>query len=171
MTNVKLLSSKDCKGETRLILNKLEKNNKDIIILKALANSNNCFRNFCRMVNSLMTYSKLPGDIRELIIMRLAYVNQANYIWNEHFEYAKLNGITELKLSNLRKHKINKNNFTKEEILVIKYTDSIIKHNKDSNLTKKIKSIFNDEEFVELNMTIGWWGGMTSIVAYGLDLD
>ena len=61
--------------------------------------------------------------------------------------------------------------FTKEEILVIKYTDSIIKHNKDSNLTKKIKSIFNDEEFVELNMTIGWWGGMTSIVVCGLDLD
>ena len=34
-----------------------------------------------------------------------------------------------------------------------------------------IKSIFNDEEFVELNMTIGWWGGMTSIVVCGLDLD
>ena len=95
----------------------------------------------------------LSGRIRELVILRIAVINGADYEFAQHVPFALAEGITQLQLDALRAG--NADGFSPLEQSVVAYADSMTRdvHVPDA-VFDAVKPHFSERELVELTATI-----------------
>ena len=112
----------------------------------------------------------VPGRYRELAIMRIAVLNDADYEFAQHVPFALKEGFTAhqldmLKTADYRAH------FTSTDLQVIDYTDAMTTTIRvPASLFNTLKESFNDREMVELTATIAAYN-MVSRFLEALQLD
>ena len=95
----------------------------------------------------------LSGRIRELVIMRVAVINDADYEFRAHTPFALKEGISQLQIDALREGKFDV--FDASERSVLAYCDSMTRevHVPDA-VFEAVRMHFNERELVELSATI-----------------
>jgi alkylhydroperoxidase family enzyme len=95
----------------------------------------------------------LSGRIRELVIMRVAVINDADYEFRAHTPFALKEGISQLQIDALREGKFDV--FDALERSVLAYCDSMTRevHVPDA-VFEAVRMHFNERELVELSATI-----------------
>ncbi|CAP43889.1 carboxymuconolactone decarboxylase family protein [Bordetella petrii] len=78
-------------------------------------------------LTSIRQLSTLPGDLRELVIMRVAVINGAPYEADQHAPIALREGITQAQLDALDQWE-SSDQFNAGERAVLAYTDAMTRH-------------------------------------------
>lgn len=98
----------------------------------------------------------LPAEVRELIIMRIAVLNRAEYEWGTHHPDALRSGLGEPQLSALQsRNPMDSNDLTDLQRHVIAYTDAMTTDIQvPDGIFDDLRSHFTDAEVVEVTATV-----------------
>ncbi|MFH0180247.1 carboxymuconolactone decarboxylase family protein [Streptomyces cacaoi] len=110
---------------------------------------------------------RLPPDIRELVILRIAVLNRAGYEWTAHEPEARGAGLSDADLAELRRERPD---FDERRRRVIAYTDAMTR---DVHVSEEsfdaLRAHFTDVELVELTATVAAYN-MVSRFLVALDV-
>lgn len=106
------------------------------------------------LLTAIRNRNSLPPAIREMIILRVAILNRANYEFDAHEPHALKAGISPEKISAIRLTQLP-DIFDDQELIVLNLTDVMTKDIQVSDeLFDKVKPFFNDTQRLELVATI-----------------
>ena len=159
MARVKLLEKEDVDPMVGKILQKTEDSGGEVInLMKALAHSPKICRDFNRMGITLLLKGDLSPRLRELAILRVGNLAQANYEWTKHVPIALQAGANQDQIDDLHNW-ADSTRFDDQERAVLQYTDEVARNVKASEETfNRIASFLSAKEIVELTVTIGYYG-------------
>ena len=113
---------------------------------------------------------KLPGDLRELVIMQVALINGAPYEAQQHRPIALKEGLSEKQVDDLADWK-NSDAYGPRELAVLAYCDQMTrKVHVDDDVFADVKQYFDDQLMLELTITIAGYN-MVSRVLEALHID
>jgi alkylhydroperoxidase family enzyme len=102
-----------------------------------------------------------PRSLRELVIMRVAQVENATYVWAHHWDMAVAAGITVEQLESLGKWRAG-GRFDETQAATLAYTDEVIgKAGVKDETFAKIRGLFSDSEIVELTLAATFYLNLT----------
>ena len=97
----------------------------------------------------------LPGDCRELVILRVALLNGASYEFQAHVPFALREDVTQQQIDVLQQWE-SADVFTPAQRAVLAYTDSMTREiHVPAAVFDVLRGHFNTREIVELTATIG----------------
>jgi 4-carboxymuconolactone decarboxylase len=106
---------------------------------------------------SLRTEAETDRGLRELLILRVAQVAGSDYVWRSHWKTALHGGADESKLEALANWS-DSDRFSDEERAALRLTDQLTASvNVDDSTWQAVRTHFNDQEAVELVLTIAWY--------------
>lgn len=98
--------------------------------------------------------AKLSGRIRELVIMRVAVINEADYEYQAHVPFALKDGLTHEQLESLKTGDLGL--FDDKERSALAYCDEMTRNVRVQKETfDALRPHFDHQELVELTATIG----------------
>lgn len=98
--------------------------------------------------------SSLAGDLREMVIMRIAIINGAPYEADQHAPIALKEGMSQAQLDDLAQWESSAL-FSDKERAVLAYTDTMTRHVQvPDEVFAAVKPYFTPRELVELTATI-----------------
>lgn len=107
-----------------------------------------------KYLTAIRQKTNISGAMRELIIMRVALLNNAPYEADQHAPIALQEGVTQAKLDALQDWS-SSNVFDKEERAVLAYTDSMTREIQvPEKIFNEVANIYSNEEIVEITATI-----------------
>lgn len=99
--------------------------------------------------------SQVPGDLRELIIMRVAILNRAPYEADQHAPIALKEGVTQAQLDALDNWRDAEDLFNKQQRAVLAYTDEMtLNVQVPRAIYNEVEHLFNEQLVVEITATI-----------------
>jgi alkylhydroperoxidase family enzyme len=106
------------------------------------------------LLTSVRTRGKLPGHIRELVIMRVARLNGAPYEADQHRPIALSVGVTQAQLDALDDW-VSSEQFDTRERAVLAYTDVMTRDVQvPDRVFAAVRAKFDDRQLVELTTTV-----------------
>jgi AhpD family alkylhydroperoxidase len=97
--------------------------------------------------------TSVPPALRELVILRIAVLNGADYEFEAHVPHALQAGMTQQAIENLRKNAVQE--FSETENLVLRYTDAMTRDIRVPDaLFAQVEKQFDAKALVELTATI-----------------
>lgn len=100
-------------------------------------------------------HSLLAGDLRELIIMRIAILNRAPYEADQHAPIALKEGVTQAQLDALDNWRDAKDIFNEKQRAVLAYTDDMtLNIQVPKDVYDAVDHLFNEQLVVEITATI-----------------
>ena len=123
-------------------------------LYKMLLNSPPVARGWLNLLTAVRQQCKLPGRFRELVIVRIAILNGADYEYDSHVPIALKEGITQQQVEGVRDWQGSKA-FDAKDRAVLGYTDSMTRdiHVPDE-VFEPLKPHFDARELTELTATI-----------------
>src|SRR5699024_5955813 len=95
-----------------------------LILYQMLLHSPEVAKGWLNHLTGIRLKSELPGDIREMVIMRVAILNRASYEADQHAPIALKEGITQTQLDELDSWQTSAS-FNEVERAVLAYTDAM----------------------------------------------
>jgi 4-carboxymuconolactone decarboxylase len=106
------------------------------------------------LLTAIRNRNSLSPATREMIILRVAVLNHAEYEFDAHVPHAIKAGLSAEKIEALRQLSLS-NIFDEQERLIVELTDAMTKNVQVPDLLfDRIKPRFNDQEILELVATI-----------------
>lgn len=173
MARVGLLNKEQVTPEGREMFQKMENKGFPILNLyKVMAHCPQLGRYFLRLGNIILFKGTLPPNLRELAILRVGHINQAQYEWTQHVPIALGAGVRQEQIDTLPDWE-NSGKFNAQERAVLRYTDEVTKDVRVKDDTfAAVRSFLNEEGVVELTATIGYYGMVCRILeALQVDLE
>ncbi|RTZ45674.1 carboxymuconolactone decarboxylase family protein [Candidimonas sp. SYP-B2681] len=111
-------------------------------------------RGWLNHLTGIRHHSSLAGDIREMVIMRIAIINGAPYEADQHAPIALKEGMTQAQLDDLGQWE-SSSLFSDKERAVLNYTDTMTRHVQVPDAVfAAVKPHFEPRQLVELTATI-----------------
>jgi AhpD family alkylhydroperoxidase len=108
-----------------------------------------------RYLTAIRHECSLPGDLREIVIMRVAALNGAPYEAEQHAPIARREGVSQEKLDVLGEWE-SSGLFSPRERAVLAYTDAMTKRIQvPDEVFAAVRAEFDDKLLVELTATVG----------------
>lgn len=99
--------------------------------------------------------SQVPGDLRELIIMRVAILNRAPYEADQHAPIALKEGVSQAQLDALANWQDAKDLFSEQERAVLAYTDEMtLNIQVPPAVFQAVEQLFSEQLVVEITATV-----------------
>ena len=106
------------------------------------------------LLTAIRNRNSLSPAIREMIILRVAVLNRANYEFDAHAPHASKAGMSQEKIESLKDSKIS-DVFDEKECLILKLTDVMTQDIQvPDTVFDQVRPYFNDQEILELVATI-----------------
>jgi 4-carboxymuconolactone decarboxylase len=107
------------------------------------------------LLGAIRGQGELPGDLRELAVLRVAELNGAEYEWTAHEPVAKEEGMTAEQIAALREGG-DRSALTERQRVVLDYTDAMTAQVAvPDELFAALHEHFDPREIVELTVTVG----------------
>ncbi len=139
-------------------------------LLKVMAHCPWIGRNFMRLGNSILKGEELPVKLRELAILRVGKLLQAEYEFTHHVPLALQAGVNQEQidqLSNWASARV----FNREEQAVLRYAEELTKNVRVSDDTfKELRNLFSERCIIELTTAIGYYN-MACRILVGLQIE
>ena len=134
-----------------------------------LLNSAPVAEGWLNFLTAIRQKSSLPADVRELLIMRVAVLNEADYEFAQHMPFALRAGFTEAQMEQLRTNDLHA--FNDRDQALIAYCDAMTREIRVPDQTfEAIRPHFNNQEMVEVTATVGAYN-MVSRFLEALQID
>jgi len=165
MARVGLLNKEKAAPEIREMFRKMEENGFRVLnVYRAMAHCPQIGLYFLRLGNSILFKGTVPPSLRELAILRVGYINQANYEWTHHVPIALRVGVGKAQIDALHDWE-NSGVFNGQERAVLQYTDEVTRNIRVKDDTfAALRSFLTEEGIVELTTTIGYYGMVCRIL-------
>ncbi len=125
-----------------------------LILYQMLLHSPEVAKGWLNHLTGIRLKSELPGDIREMVIMRVAILNRASYEADQHAPIALKEGITQTQLDELDSWQTSAS-FNEVERAVLAYTDAMtLNVQVPDSIFNEVSKHFNNKLIVELTATI-----------------
>lgn len=170
MARVPYLGSDSAAGEVAELLAELERRGVHQRILMAVANSPGAVRNFARLGNSLIRYTKLDPRLRELVVLRLSVVLDAPYEWYEHEPIARDVGVGDDELRALRSPTLD-GPLDERDRAVLAFATKVVARQVTDADWEAVAAHLDTEEATDLVLAASWWGAMVpaTVAALGVE--
>jgi len=131
-----------------------ERGGRMLNLYKMLLNSPPLADGWRQLFTAIRQQCELPGDYRELAILRVAVVNGAEYEYRAHIPFALKEGITQAQIDALNKWR-ESGLFSDAQCAVLAYTDAMTReiHVADP-VFDALRPHFDRRQLVELTATI-----------------
>src|SRR5699024_1752785 len=125
-----------------------------LILYQMLLHSPVVAQGWLNHLTGIRHHSSLAGDVRELVIMRVALLNRAPYEADQHAPIALKEGVTEQQLEALSNWQ-DSDAFDEKTRAILAYTDAMtLNVQVEDAIFNAVKAHFDDKQFVELTATI-----------------
>ena len=140
-------------------------------IYKLLLHNKAAAEGWFDFINTVRWKIGLEGRLRELVIIRIGYLNRVDYVINQHVpELAEAEGLTLAQCNGLAEWK-NSSLFSDADRAVLAYTDSMSQNIQVPNsIYNAVSQLFNEAELVALTLLIGTYN-MHTRVFQALEID
>lgn len=123
-------------------------------LYQVLLNSPDIAKGWEALLTAVRNRSSLPASLKELMILRVAVLNRAQFEFDAHRPHAINAGVSEDQIQLIQQDKITAG-FTPLEILVMEFTDVMTRDIQVPDaLYSSVKAHFNDREILEVVTTI-----------------
>jgi len=123
-------------------------------LYRTLLNSPEIAKGWEALLTAVRNKNSLPASLRELMILRVAVLNRAQFEFDAHVPHALKAGVSDQQIELIQQDKITAG-FTDLEILVMELTDVMTREIQvPDDLYSKVKAHFNDREILEVVTTI-----------------
>ncbi len=147
-----------------------ERGGKMLNLYKMLLHSPPIADGWRQLLTAIRQQGLLPARYRELAILRIAVINQAEYEFAQHVPFALQEGYTSLQLAQIKTPDYRPF-FDTVDLLVIDYADAMTTSIRVSQeIFSALRVYFSDREMVELTATVGAYN-MVSRFLEALQLD
>jgi len=121
------------------------------------------------LLGAIRTQSTLPADIRELVILRIAVLNGAEYEWQAHEPHGRAAGLTDDDLAAAR-GPASVDGLCAARAAVLAFTDALTREvDVPGPVFAAVQAHFDTRELVELTATVAAYN-MVSRFLVGLDV-
>jgi len=106
------------------------------------------------LLGAIRGQMQLDPRLRELVILRIAVLNQAPYEWHAHEPYARQCGVPDAKIAAVR-HGPQHPDFTTEERAILAYTDTMTREvTVSQEVFDAVERLLPARELAELTATV-----------------
>ncbi|HIF10151.1 MAG TPA: carboxymuconolactone decarboxylase family protein [Sneathiellales bacterium] len=121
----------------------------------------------------ILTVQKLSPVLRELVILRVAQLSDAEYEWVQHEAFANDVGVTQAQIDALQKGERTGDCFTELEALVLAFADEVVQNVRPSDqVLAALREHLSDREVMEITAAIGFYMMMARFMEVsGVDVD
>lgn len=143
-------------------------------VFRLLVNAPKAFHGWTVWVDELLDSTTFTARLRELVILRVAYLMESGYETLQHVDVATRVGISEHQIAALAPFRNLENvGFSDLELAVLTFVTELIttKHVSDEVFTS-VHEVLGDEATVELLMLVHLYGGLAlALNAVNLEVD
>jgi alkylhydroperoxidase family enzyme len=142
-------------------------------VFKLIAHAEDSFRPFLRYGGSILARQQLEPRLRELAILRVAKLADAEYEWVQHVPIARQAGVAEAQVAALERGEIEAACFDETERLLLAFTDDVVGTGRPPRerfeaLARRLSA----RELVELVLAVGFYLSIGKLMtAFEIDLD
>lgn len=165
MARVDFMTKDRADPKVREIMEKMEGNGWPILnIFKTILNAPKIGPAFLRMGNAILEKASLSDYFRELAILRVGYLTQANYEWTQHVTIGLRCGVSQEQIDAIPAWSAS-TLFKSEDRAVLQYTDEETNDVRVSDKTfAAVREFLSEKEVVELTITIGFYNMVSRIL-------
>jgi 4-carboxymuconolactone decarboxylase len=141
-------------------------------VFRLLANAPNVFAGWTQMVDELFASPTFSRRMREVVILRVAHLQQSRYELGQHVGLARAAGLTEQEITAIV-HTDDLDGFSATERTALAVTTELCTSHRlrDATFTAA-QAVFGDEALTELLMIISCYYGLALVLnAADLDVD
>ena len=165
MARVRLLQNEEAPPKSKDLFEKIERNGATVLNLyRAVAHSPSTISSFVKLGNVLLNRAELSPKLRELAILRIAFLLGSEYEMIQHLPIALEAGVSQKQVECIHRWE-ESNVFNEEDQAVLQYTDEVTLNTKSKNQTfKTLGKYLNERSIVELTLSIGYWGMVARVL-------
>jgi alkylhydroperoxidase family enzyme len=143
----------------------------DLNIFRVMMNHPHLTRRWTVFAGHILRKQTLPPRDRELLILRIGWLNQAEYEWAQHVEIAKRSGITGAEIERVKQGPGA--GWIAREAALLQATDDLFEHSVVSDETwAKLVANYSTEQVMDAVFTIGQYNLVSwALNSFGVPLD
>jgi len=146
-------------------------NGQDLNLFKVLMHHPNLTRRWSVFAGHVMSKQTLPARDRELLILRIGWLNQASYEWAQHVEIAKRAGIGDGEIERVKLGP--KGRWSSHEAALLQAVDDLFEDSVVSDSTwQRLGSRYSTQQMIDVVFTIGQYNLVSwALNSFGVPLD
>jgi 4-carboxymuconolactone decarboxylase len=163
------LSKLDAEGQQ--MAERAKVNGQVLNIFKVLLNHPRLVRNWGRFGNYILQGSSLPAREREIAILRIGWLNQAPYEFEQHVRVGKQAGITDVEIEQIKQGP--KAGWNRHDAAIVQAADDLFENSVVSDETwKMLSETYNTQQMMDLVFSIGQYNLVSwALNSFGVPLD
>jgi 4-carboxymuconolactone decarboxylase len=144
---------------------------RDINLFRVLMHHPKLTKRWVVFAGHVMSKQTLPVRERELLILRIGWLNQAPYEWAQHVEIAKRSGISELEIERVQQGP--RAQWAPHEAALLQSVDDLFENSVIADATwATLSSKYSTEQMMDLVFTIGQYNLVSwALNSFGVPLD
>ena len=142
-------------------------------IFRMMAHAEHDFRPMIQLGTAILGRQKLSAKLRELVILRVGRLSNAEYEWVQHVPIALACGASRAQIDALERGDIEASCFDQTERTVLRFATEVVRDVRASQATfDELASLVTTQEVVELVVTVGYYMLIARLLeTTGVDLD
>ena len=134
------------------------------LLYQVLMNSPDMALGWEKLLTAVRQKNSLPASLREIIILRVAVLNGAEYEFEAHKPIALELGVTEAKVMGIRQQPFPRI-YDNLEDLALRATDSITREiHVSDDLYVELQAVFTDQQILDLTITVGAYNMVSRVL-------
>jgi 4-carboxymuconolactone decarboxylase len=152
-------------------LDKNKLNGQVFNIFKVLMNHPKLAKRWTVFAGHVLQKQTVPFRERELLILRIGWLNQAEYEWAQHVEIAKRGGIAEAEIERIKQGP--KAGWNEHEAALLQAADDLFENSVVSDTTwATLAKKYSIEQMIDMVFTIGQYNLVSwALNSFGVPLD
>lgn len=144
---------------------------RDLNLFRVLMHHPELTRRWVVFAGHVLRKQTLPARERELLILRIGWLNQAEYEWAQHVEIAKRSGITPEEIELVREGPSG--SWGPEDAALLQAVDDLYEHSVVSDATwEALSARFSTAQMMDLVFTVGQYNLVSwALNSFGVPLD
>jgi 4-carboxymuconolactone decarboxylase len=144
---------------------------RDFNIFKVLMHNPKLAKRWTVFAGHVLQKQSVPFRERELLILRIGWLNQAEYEWAQHVEIAKRGGLTEAEIERIKQGP--KAGWSEHEAALLQAADDLFEHSVLSDATwAALSKKYSTEQMIDVVFTIGQYNMVSwALNSFGVPLD
>ncbi len=146
-------------------------NGRDLNLFKVLMHHPDLVRRWTVFAGHVLRKQTLPARERELLILRIGWLNQAEYEWAQHVEIAKREGISESEIERVKQGPAGA--WSVDDALLMQAVDDLYENSVVAEATwNALAGKYSIEQMIDLVFTIGQYNLVSwALNSFGVPLD
>jgi alkylhydroperoxidase family enzyme len=168
---IPMLDLSTLNGEDAETAEKHRVNGRHLNLFKILMHHPTLVRRWTVFAGHVLRKQTLPARERELLILRIGWLNQAEYEWAQHVEIAKREGITEAEIERVKVGPTG--GWAASDAVLLQAVDDLFENSVVSDATwTALAKKYSTEQMIDLVFTIGQYNLVSwALNSFGVPLD